>query len=547
MASEAKVGALFLVGVLLIGGIVIFLGQYAVGIGQYQLVAHFADVKGLSAGAEVRLAGVKIGKATGVRLQQHKDYPDRPVAVHMMIDQQITLYDTDEFIIEQSSVIGDQYLNVRRPDAEQIAEKYGEDYNSRALARDRIEHCSGKGVVGFGEVASKTQQLLEQADQTLKQIQNTFTDTYTREQVRMILQNINKATAQTNLIAERVLYLAEVLTVTAETGRPQVTMTLDIISQTARELHKSSQQIQGMVTALTKGPIPQQIALTTANIHAASQNIKATTELVRDTVEGPEGAPRIQEMMASLTSASGNVERLTAQIEELVGDGQITSDLKATLANLRTASESLKAVSGSAEEFLLDEETMENIEASVRNIRVLSEEGVKTARAAQGVLQRVDNTMDKLGGMARPFQPPYAAAYWGLEGTEDRGLRADLNLRLRYGDDPLDYWRLGVRDLGDQETLNLQKSVPLGRRLWGEVGLLQSEIAAGLNYQMTPELRWQLQAYDPNDTNIDLRGIYQAYPDWYLTFGLADSFDRKQPFIGLRHRTNLTSQTNSEE
>ncbi len=545
MAPEAKVGALFLLAVLLIGGIVIFLGQYAVGIGQYPLVAHFTDVKGLSAGAEVRLAGVKIGKVTAVRLQRHKDYPNRPVAVHMMIDQQITLYDTDEFIIEQSSFIGEQYLNVHRPDVEQIAEKYGEDYHSRALAP--AEHCRGKGVVGIGEVASKTQQLLEQADQTLKQIQNTFADTYTREQVRTILQNINKATVQTNLIAERVLHLATVLTDTAETGRPQVTMTLDIISQTAQELHKSSQQIQGMVTALTKGPIPQQIALTTANIHAASKNIKATTELFRESVEGPEGTPRISELMESLTGASRNIERLTAQLEEVVGDEQITSDLKATLANLRTASESLKAVSGAAEEFLLDEETMENIETSVRNIRVLSEEGVKAARAAQGVLERVDSTMDKLGGVARPFQPPHAAAYWGLEGTEDRGLRADLNLRLRYGDDPLDYWRLGVRDLGDQETLNLQKSVPLGRRLWGEVGLLESEIAAGLNYQMTPELRWQLQAYDPDDTNIDLRGIYRAYPDWYFTFGLADFFDRKQPFVGLGHSTNLASQTDSEE
>jgi len=362
MAPEAKVGALFLLAVLLIGGIVIFLGQYTVGIGQYKLVVHFADVKGLAAGTEA----------------------DRPVAVHMMIDQQVTLYDTDEFIIEQSGVIGDQYLNVHRLDAEQIAEKHGEDYRSRALAPG--EQCAGKGVVGFGEVASKTQQLLEQADQTLKQIQNTFADTYTREQIRMILQNINQATAKTNLIAQQVMRLAEVLTETTETGQPQVTMTLDSISQTAQYLHKSSQQIQGMITALTKGPIPQQIALTTANIHAASQNIKATTELVRDSVEGPEGAPRIQAMMASVTSASGNVERLTAQIEELIGDGQITSDLKATLANLRTTSESLKAISGTAQEFLLDEDTMNDIETSIHNIRVPHTGAWKAPRTAAHAL-----------------------------------------------------------------------------------------------------------------------------------------------------------------
>jgi len=425
--------------------------------------------------------------------------------------------------------------------------KHGEDYHSRALAHNGTEHCLGKGVVGFGEVASKTQQLLEQADQTLKQIQGTFADTYTREQIHKILENINQATAKTNLIAQQVMQLTAVLTETAETGQPQVTMTLDTIAQTARDLHSSSQQIQGMVTALTKGPIPQQIALTTANIHAASNDIKATTELVRKSVEGPGGTPRIQEMMDNVTNASQNVARLTAQLEELVGDGQITSDLKATLANLRTTSESLKAISGAAQDFLLNEDTMNDIETSVRNIRVLSEEGVKTVQAAQGVLQRVDRTMDKLGGVARSFQPSHAAAYLGLEGTEGRAPRADLNLRLRYGDNPLDYWRLGIRDLGDRETLNLQKSVPLGQQVWGEMGILQSQIAAGLNYQMTPELRWQLEAYDPNDINVDLRGIYRAYPDWYFTFGLADSFNRKQPFIGLQYRTNLTSQPDNEE
>ncbi len=545
MAPEAKVGALFLLAIVLIGGIVIFLGQYAVGIGQYPLVVHFADVKGLSPGAEVRLAGVKIGKVTDVKLQAHKDYPGRPVAVHIMIDQEITLYDTDEFVIEQSGFIGDQYLNVHRPNAEQIAQKYGENHHSRALAS--AEHRPGKGVVSLGEMASKTQQLLEQADQTLKQIQNTFAGMYTREQIRAILQNINKATAKTNLIAERVLHLAEVLTETAETSQPQVSVILQTISQTAKDLRESSQRIRGMVIALTKGPIPQQVALAAANIRAASSDIKATTALFRKSLEGSGDIPRIQEMMDNVTSASRNVARLTSQLEKLVGDEQIADDLKATLANLRATSKSLKAVSGAAEGFLLDQETMENIETSVRNIRVLSEEGVKTARAAQGVLQRVDNTMDKLGGIARPFQPPYAAAYWSLEGTEDRGLRADLNLRLRYRDDPLDYWRLGIRGLGDRETLNLQKSVPLGQRLWGEVGLLESEIAAGLNYQMTPELCWQLEAYNTDDTNIDLRGIYRIDPDWYLTLGLADSFDKQQPFIGLRHRTNLTLQRNSEE
>ena len=177
----------------------------------------------------------------------------------------------------------------------------------------------------------------------------------------------------------------------------------------------------------------------------------------------------------------------------------------------------------------------------------MSEEGVEAVRTGRGVRERVDKTLDRLGGMAPPFQPGHAAALADLEATKGRALCADLNLRLQYGEAPLNFWRVGVRSIGDRETLTLQKSLRLGPRAWGEVGLLESKAGVGLNYQMTPEPAGQLQAYNPGDIQLDLRGIYQVSPEWYLTVGLADSLDDKLPFVGLRRWINLKPEPKDEE
>ena len=98
-----------------------------------------------------------------------------------------------------------------------------------------------------------------------------------------------------------------------------------------------------------------------------------------------------------------------------------------------------------------------------------------------------------------------------------------------------------MRDIGDQETLNLQKSVPLGPRAWTRLGLIQSKIGLGLDYQVGSDLLLEVEAYDPDDTQIDLRSIYKLSPEWWLTLGLADSFGSRQPFIGTRRLVTFSN------
>ena len=121
-----------------------------------------------------------------------------------------------------------------------------------------------------------------------------------------------------------------------------------------------------------------------------------------------------------------------------------------------------------------------------------------------------------------------------LEGTDDRGWRADLHLQLHYGTNPLDFWQVGVRDIGGHDALNLQKSFPLGPRAWGRLGLIQSKIGLGLDYRTGSALALEAEVYNPDDIQVDLRGIYKLHPGWSLLLGVADSFGDSKPFIGMR-------------
>ncbi len=69
-AAETLIGAAVL---LVAGGFLYFAGQssgFTGSSGQYPLYAKFTSVEGLNVGSDVRMAGVKIGSLTGIKLDQ---------------------------------------------------------------------------------------------------------------------------------------------------------------------------------------------------------------------------------------------------------------------------------------------------------------------------------------------------------------------------------------------------------------------------------------------------------------------------------------------
>ncbi len=81
----------------------------------YKVNASFQDIEGVYVGAPVRVAGVNVGKVTGVELSD----AFRSL-VHMSISKDVVLPDDSAIVVESDGLFGGKYLEIL-PGAEDFA------------------------------------------------------------------------------------------------------------------------------------------------------------------------------------------------------------------------------------------------------------------------------------------------------------------------------------------------------------------------------------------------------------------------------------------
>ncbi|MEI6501305.1 MAG: hypothetical protein WCP21_09810, partial [Armatimonadota bacterium] len=117
------------------------------------------------------------------------------------------------------------------------------------------------------------------------------------------------------------------------------------------------------------------------------------------------------------------------------------------------------------------------------------------------------------------------------------GLRADVKADLQYGTKHDSFWRVGVRDVGDAETLILQRAIPLGSDRF-RAGIYGNK--AGIGYDVTPQARTsvEMELWNPNDPQLDLRGSVGLTSRIDALLGFNDVGSETEPFVGVRYRSN---------
>lgn len=106
---ETIVGIFVLIGIVCIGYLTIKLGKMEVlGDQHYLLKARFQSVSGLTTGAYVEVAGVKIGAVDSITLD-----PERKVAVvGLKINKEVNLSEDVIAAVKTSGLIGDKYIRL---------------------------------------------------------------------------------------------------------------------------------------------------------------------------------------------------------------------------------------------------------------------------------------------------------------------------------------------------------------------------------------------------------------------------------------------------
>ena len=140
---EIWVGIFVFIGIICLGYLTIRLGKMELlGDNYYLLHARFQSVSGLKPGADIEMAGVRIGQVSSISLDQERDV----AAVDLKIRNGIKLTDDVIASVKTAGLIGDKYINLL-PGGSDVVLKAGDLITETESAID-IENLISKYVFG---------------------------------------------------------------------------------------------------------------------------------------------------------------------------------------------------------------------------------------------------------------------------------------------------------------------------------------------------------------------------------------------------------------
>ena len=522
MTAEAKVGMFFLTALLLVGVIALYLGDFWVRARSYPVTAYFENVQGLASGADVRFAGVKVGRVTSVTLSSTPKFPTRPAAVKMAIFHDITLYDDDQFTIQQSALLGDKYVEVRRTVAPH-------DHKLAAGAE-----VLGGTSTGIGDMTDEMRTLVREARATLAAVRGTFASDYNKQMLRQILGNVAAASAKADRLGAQALQLAGILTRNVAKAGPDVAAMAANLRAASLSVKNTAQLVRTMLATST---VPRDAALATGNIRKATEDMTAISGNLAQVFATPETRAKLQDALDDLHQSMQHLAAVSCQAEKLFGDDTGGKDIRETLTRLREAATNVSNITATYDKLLTDPAFTTDVRQTVTSARHLVECGAQAMQRADKSLARVDETMGRVTKATRVFSPDEVRTSIAMEGGTKSALRADMKVDLQYGWDRQKFVRLGIRDVGDAETVIFQKGFPVGRNV-ARAGIYGNKAGVGFDLNPQGKLGVETELWDPNDLRLDLRGVWAPQPRFNILFGFNDVTDDTDPFIGVRYHTN---------
>ncbi len=534
MSSEARVGAIFVLVVVVAAATGMYLGGYWQRLGTYYIYLRVADAGTVQSGADIMLSGVKIGTVGAVKLDPSPSkWPGRPVVMALALKRGAVVPDGYIFSIAQGGLLSNRYISVDPPPPGGA--------KSGGLVKPGSEIAGGgmHGLAALDTLAEQMKQALPDAANNLTARLNRLADraesTYLSEEnevaIRRILQNVTMMTGSANRAALQAVRLTQLLSATAARSAPATAEMIKSLAAAATNVRAVAERVNKMLTFTS---LPGDMNAAGQHIRSATESMDDTAAAIRKLVASPETQERLNQLTDNLARSSANLARLTEQAEKLLGDETLQADFKASIHDLRSTSGDLSATMSHLRQVLTDPGLSDDLRATVHNARTVSDQGTQIAEKANHSLDRVDRTMDRLGGAVSSLKPSGIRSRIDLYGVRNNGLQADLDMDFFYGPRQDQFWRLGIVDFASHDRLDLQRGFI--RAPWTlRAGVFASKPGVGVDWAPTGgSWRMETEVYDPNQLTLDWGLFHSLGSDWYLTLGVKDAFRETEPFLGLR-------------
>lgn len=279
LSTEAKVGTVSIIGLILLAFMIVHLGGFSFGDKGYPVYAVFNQVGGLKAGNAVRYAGVDVGLVEGISV-----VPEG-VKAKLMINPGVEIPEGSRFMIGTDGLLGEKFVNIVPPPRT----------NSGGIKPGTV--VKGEDPQGLDTMVSNADKVLVDVQKLVKSLNEILGDEKVRAALKESMLNTREITAQLNIFSASLARMA----VNNEADINAMAHNLSAMSASLRD-------VAGRVDQLV------------ANVDNNGQT-----------------AADLREMLHNLKTTSVRVEKMAAALEGVVTDPETAKNIKETLRNAKDA------------------------------------------------------------------------------------------------------------------------------------------------------------------------------------------------------------------
>lgn len=370
-SSSFKVGLLTLVSIIILVFTVMWIKGRALSSGE-RITVDFKDVNGIRAGSAVQMMGYRIGQVEDITPVMHGDESYVKVKF-VIIEPNITIPTASEISIQQSGLIGEQFLEITPPRTRTLYLPVLQ--RARALKQDdKVEMMLSNQLHDVGFIKS----IEIVPTETLSIIKRENIKTQYAYKINYIInmpglalpENIsgsimtNGAVTKLKLTPESDIKLLLPKTDSKYTVIEPMRLS-DFMAMQYRSAEALTETNQ-KVSAILSDDVIRDLKNTAKNLEGLTEQAKTTfekAELLIDT-----SRKEIESTMTSVNALTSKVIVMTDNINKIVGDEEFTEQIMKTTASVEKLSNNINKLLGDEK----TQETLDNINAISRNVNDIS-------------------------------------------------------------------------------------------------------------------------------------------------------------------------------
>ena len=581
---------MFITGLVLLVLLIVTLSRWGESRGTYTVTIRFKEVQGLQAGAEVRVAGVVVGRVEDVTFDPITHEP----MVVVNIKKSVPLYPSYEYTIGIGSLVGERFVEIHAP----LNAKPEKVVQETPLPTSGKVEVEGQTPADFDVLMGKSQQLVDQLTLSAKALNTVIGNGKNQRNLAQSLENLNRATAsaadvssslhrllvsnQSSLSQTMANLKTSSLSVEAFTAQLNGILARNqcVVDQTLASLRKSSLNAEDFTTTMnaTLQRNQQAIDLIIANMNKTTSSTAALTATMNALLQRNQQS--VDLIAANLAATSTDLRNLSDTLSPQLAHTGLIHNLEVASTNAVEFTDRLTKTADTVNTLLSDQKLAGNIQASIGHLNQASadlEIMMRDTRAAVAPFPQVAENLRQasvdLTKITRPFGEVAPETAQNLlvvsrhfrDASEDisdaahqvvkigtflhnttikteasvlklsqgpNAARSDFNVNILGAHQMV---RLGLTDIGEKNQVNLQVGGHITNQSWFRYGLVQSSFGIGADFDPSSNLRLSADLFNPAhpraNTLLNYR-LGQFGTDWWLSPGFYD-LNSSQPWFGL--------------